>query len=809
MNIDLKFFLEDTTTYLQKIGENFYSKVPYNKNLILLYKGDSFGFKKSEMDLMGVYSLSKSEFLAISDDYHAKRVCDNDLTMEVLNRDLDERIQNELLAILEQIVKPSAVLSNEVLEEAKEYKIKGEEPLFSFHGYKNAEITLENIEVFYTDKDDYAYSIAEQVVQNQEECIRQYQRYVDIMVALTQFSKNIPIDIQIEMAIKEIKMDSHYKNLKAYVIKDRAIQEENVTTRDLQDYPLYAFDKIYWGRKLIFDIRDYDENEINSLRTSAEFHINMLANMDIYRHNKVWDYIDKRMYSNYDFAIAICRYYKREYERIDESFRGNMTFIQNSGVDGFYLLHYTPEDVIMNNKMYFMNLLEKDAESFCYLPEKAPKDIDFICIYIRKKGSSAIYSLPEEVFLYDKVQKAFDEWFLENPTPINQSYYKVSDVKISLLKNRDTKVYALNIPYIAALDDNDLNDETLIIDFLKRLEVLYSSKSIKADDNTFVSIYKNLKDLKTSDTIVQTLMSLCNIGEAAWNVLDDSMKTRDRQREFVEHCSELLYKMDNDIMLEFVYANPKKYLPYMQKRKSYSGYNRKPILKPANFDEDLILDLIKKNGDDLSFLEDLSYSQKSDEKFARKMMNINKKVYRYLDSSLRNNKNFAMDAVTEFSVIPYLPKKTKWSESLFDDKEVMEASLNHTPLDFSDIPQASRQIGAAPLLSSKEFILYAVKLDSSNACYIDPKTGFLEDEDVCYEAVIDDINTVRAFAGKLFRNEEFVYRLCEGLQKKIDILKSREIKEIWYREINEKIMSLVPKKIKGTNTFLAKFPMFA
>ena len=99
----------------------------------------------------------------------------------------------------------------------------------------------------------------------------------------------------------------------------------------------------------------------------------------------------------------------------------------------------------------------------------------------------------------------------------------------------------------------------------------------------------------------------------------------------------------------------------------------------------------------------------------------------------------ASEAVKEFSVIPYLPGKNKWSTSLFDDKEIMEASLKHSPLDFSDIPQSSRQTGPAPLLSSKDFVLYAIKLDSNNARYIDPKTGFLEDEDICYEAVIDEI----------------------------------------------------------------------
>lgn len=809
-NIDLEIFLEDDTIYLQEIGGAFYSKVPYSKDLVLLYTGDGFKLSKSEMDLIGVYSLSKKEFVAMSNDYSCKKVCDNyaSLTIEKLNHDLDKRVQNELLAILEQLVIPSSVLSNSVLEIARDFKMKGEEPIFSFHNYENAEITLKNIEEFYADKDEYAYSIAEQVIQNQKECIQQYQEYVDVMVALSQFSQKIPIDMELEIALKSIMQESNYKNLKVQLLTENGLREESISTNQLKNYPPYALNKVYWGRKLLFDINDYDANKLDTLRTNIQYNIKMIESLnDCHAKTNIFDFVDNRLFADYDFAIYISKKHQTIYGKIDESFRSSMSFIQTCGVDNSYLFKYTPEAVIANCKSYFLNLLKKTPDYYSDFPKSIRDDIDFVCVFIRGKGNSAITKLPEDMFQYDKVQEAFNDWYLETPTPLNLSYYNVSDVKISLLRDYNTKIYALNYSYFEALTEEDLDDESLIMGFLQRIE----DRGEKIIDNNFIKIFQNLKKLKTNDVVIDKMIKLTEVTEACWKILDDTMKTKDRQRIFVQADSKLLCLMDDDIKMEFVYDNPKNYLPYLDKKVLNGSYRGKTFYTPKTtiFDEALILDLMRVKGDDIDFLKCLNYQQLSDEKFGWEMMKINKRAYCYLESGLKNNKKFASEAVKEFSVIPYLPGKNKWSTSLFDDKEIMEASLKHSPLDFSDIPQSSRQTGPAPLLSSKDFVLYAIKLDSNNARYIDPKTGFLEDEDICYEAVIDDIDLIVAFAGKLFRNESFVYRLCEGLEKRVDAIQSREVREIWYTEIKEKLMEAVPKKIKETNAFKAKFPMFA
>lgn len=807
-----KIFLEDKTSNFEKIGDNIYLKVPYNQNLVLLYYVSDFSLKANTMEYIGTYSLDLGEFLSTTSAYTGIEFCDKNDFKQVsdLEADLDERVQNELLAILESLITPNNIISEQAMESAKDFKMKGEEPIFSFHEYEGSKLHLENLEEFFADKDEYAYKIAEEVINGNPKCIEEYQLFVDTMKALTEISQDIPVDLELEMAISNIKQESSYKNLKIQVIKNGCIEEEAIQTSELVNYPLYAFNKIYWGRKLLFDINDYDAMKIDSLRTNREFNLKAVNGVNSFRNEgKVWDYVDERMFSDYEFCKEICKKYPNQYKRIDEAFRISIKFIKDSNVSVSQLFAHTPENIILGNKRYFLDLLIQHPDYFSYFPQNIREDIDFICTYVRGNGKDALHELSEDMFQYDKIQKSFDEWFLDNPTNIMRSWYNPSELKISLLKNFNTKVFALSIGYLTALSDADLNDEALIKGFLKRIK--FANKTSLSADN-FCSFYSALKNLKTNEDIVEQLFELCNIDDACWRVLDDSMKTKERQRKFVGANEKLLCLMDDDIKLEYVYSNPKKYLPLMnaEKKVSYHSGRRHPVYynKPQKVDENLLFDLMKAKGNDLDFLEVLHYEQKSDEILAKKMMKINRQAYKYLDDTLRGKREFAEEAVKEFSVIQYLPTKSVYSKSLFDDRAIMEASLKLEPEDFYFIPQASRKSGPAPLLADKDFVLYAVKLDANNANYIDPKTGLLEDEDICFEAVTNDIDTVGAFAGKLFRNEAFVYQVCEGLEKTINDIQSIDIQNIWYVEAKDKLMAIVPKKIKDTNAFKARFPKF-
>ncbi len=806
-----KIFLEDGTSYFDKIGDYFYLKVPYNQNLILLYMSDKFSLTSNKMEYVGVYSLNMGEFLTMSSSYFCVKICDdNDKDIKDLEADLDHRVQNELVAILESLISPNSVISQEAQNMAKDFKMKGEEPIFSFHEYEGNKLSLENLEEFFLDPDEYAYNIAEKIINDNKQCIEEYQLFADVMKALNLINQSLPIDLELEMAITEIQQETGYKNLKIYVLKDGIIQEEAIQIDELKKYPFYAINKIYWGRKMLFDISNYDLAKVESLRTNREYNLKAVKSAPNSSRGTIWDYVDKRMFSDYDFCMEICEHFSNQYKNIDESFRSNMSFIQNSKVSAYNLFQYTPESTILGNKSYFLNILSDNTDYFCYLPKRVREDLDFICTYISINGKDAIRELPEDAFQYDEVQKAFDDWFLAKPTNLMTSSCYSERLKISFLKNENTKIYALSIPYLKSLTEKELNDKNFIHGFFSRIKVVNTTTMLSADN--FSQIYTSLIDLKADMDILTEMLSFCNVDESCWRVLEDCLKTKDIQRAFVEKHATLISQMDEDIKLEYIYKDPKKYLmlSVAEETKMYWLYGRKQASHTSkkDVDEKLLLDLIKVKGDDLSFLSTLNYNQLNDEKLGMKMMKVNREVYKYLGTSLRGKYEFAVEAVKEFSVIPFLPTKSKHCSSLFDNREIMEKSLKWKSEDFYNIPQASRQTGPAPLLSNKDFVLYAVQLDSYNANYIDPKTGLLEDEDICCEAVVDDINTIGAFSGKLFRNESFVYRICEEMEKKINNLQSDDIKNIWYTEVKSLLISNIPKKIKDTSAFKAKFPNF-
>lgn len=809
----LKVFLEDRTAGFEKIGTKIYTKVPYNQNLVLLYCLDEFSMKENSMDYMGIYSLSTGDFLATSSAYFSVSISDDFKEKEIakIEEELNEKVQNELLAILESLVVPSPAFSDEVINKAKECKLANKNPEFTFNEYEGSELTIENIEDFYTDKDDYAYNIAENIINNDTKCIQRYQKYVDIKKAIEEMDNNMPIDLEIEAAIKPIRNETSYKNLKIQVLTKNGVEDRQIETRFLDDYPLYAIQKVYWGRKLLFDLNDYDATKVDALRTNREYNIKAINGVSGY-HNSLetmWSCIDERMFDDYGFCKEICKKYSHQYDRISERYRRNINFIKDSKVSSSIIFESTPDETIQNNKVYFLDLFKNNP---CYssLSAQMREDIDFVCAYVRTNGKDAIHELNEKFFQNDKVQKAFDDWYLNNPANLNSSWYEPEKVKVSLLKNRDTKIFALNVSYLKSLSKDDLNDKSLIMDFLKRIEFTNKNKHTVESADNFTTIYSTLDVLKTDADILDKMLDICNVDGSCWRVLDASMKTKDIQRRFVEKNENMLSSMDDDIKLEFVYADPKKYLLKMYEPEvKHYNYGRRTFSSTPTpkVDEALLLDLIKVSKD-ISFISDLNHNQISDKKLILKMMAIKPEAYKYLDGYTKDEYDIAKEAVKYFSVIQYLPNKSKHHNSLYNNEEIMKASLKWCPEDFYYIPQASRQTGPAPLLNKKDFILFAVRLDANNANYIDPKTGFLEDEDVCFEAVTGDIDTVGAFAGKLYRNEPFVYRLCAGIMDQINQLQSDELKEVWYKETREVLINVIPKKIKDTADFKAQFPKF-
>ena len=80
------------------------------------------------------------------------------------------------------------------------------------------------------------------------------------------------------------------------------------------------------------------------------------------------------------------------------------------------------------------------------------------------------------------------------------------------------------------------------------------------------------------------------------------------------------------------------------------------------------------------------------------------------------------------------------------------------------------------------------------------KSPFREDKDIAKTAIFGDIEQAVEFSNKLFKDEEFVYSIMDEVYK--------YTYEGHLDDIREYILDRVPKKIKNSKEFIAKYPEF-
>lgn len=803
---EIKVFLEDDSSYLLKLHDEIYQKVPYSDSLIILNYSNDFNLKSSSLAFLGIYSKIRKEFLVVTNSENLKisYILNNPDKKDVpylssLESDLNVRVKNEIITVLNLMIKPTDQFSEVLLEEAKEYILSKREPVFAFESETNS-ITLENLEDFTNDRDDFAYNIAENKINEDYECKVSYKKYVDLLAAINYIKNNTPIDFELENIIRDIADDCKYRNYKVIATKngnDEYILTEQ-SERDLNAFPVYAIKKIIWGRTILFDVENYDKNQIKALRTDIEYNIKYIKQINSYSQIGFLVYLDESLYSNFDF----CKEYVKigySYEKVNLKLKENISFIKEiqKYVNTACLIKETPENVIIANKDYFSTLLFKNVGAVRSIYTSLPKDLqlddNILLKAIALNGIDIIDSLDVSVFNNPKVQTAFDEWFLSNPVYPFLNFYKKCSIPVNMLQNRRTRILALCINGMNMLDDSDLNDESFIMEYLERL------KDCNAiNKNYFSGFYNSLKDLKTDMNVLEKMLEIFTIDYLDWSTLDTLIKQNlDFQKKVVLLNKELLYCMDDSTKEYFLIKDAYKYLPYTTK-KSKNLYSK-------HYDFDLLFDLLKK-GCDSKILEYLSYDQKNDLKIAKKLTDLSIDNYKYLGRTLQNDLDIARKVVKYKSIIPMLPEKSKHWESLWDNEEIIRASLEHSPLDFADIPQASRQTGPAPLLENKDFIMFACELDPGNSMFLSSKSPFIEDKDVAYVTLKQDLSYCNSFAGKLYRDENFVYKICEYWKNQIDT--NLQNKELWLEDIHEKLMPMIPKKIKETKDFKTMFPEF-
>lgn len=806
----IKIFLEDKFSNILERGEGMYQKVQYNDSLTLLNYCDEFKLRECKFEFLGVYSKTLGEIILFSNAYDAKYLIADDNEESIphfgkLVEELNYRVKQEVENILELQVKPVSKFSAELLETASSYVVTKRTPIFDYE-FEELTLSLENIEEYCTDKDDYAYSIAEEAVSSNEECITSYQEYANLKAAMEYVQNDIPINLEIEQKIRNVLMfNSTAKNFKMLLTKNGHDYWTEETERTLLRYPVYAIQKIMWGRSTLLDITEFDQKKLDDLRTDVEYNEKVFSNAAVGERDLVCDYMDKSLFSNYDFVLFYVQK-NGDFERIDEKFRNDITFLKSNKeyIHYYNCLKYVSESVIMANKDYFMDMITRENASSFYKmsPASVKTDEDFVVKCIELRGSEMIEELEEVMFNNPNVQRAFDDWYItngSNPFYNTSYYYEKSKKPINLIQNRRTKILAMTLKDMVNLDKSDLNDKDFIMEYLDRLE------DINRGENVYSEIFlQNLDKLVADKDVVLRTVSVLGANVLCWNEVDDTIQSDfDFQRLCVNMNKEMLYLMDDSVKEEFLIKDACTYLPY---RSSASLGGNKKIFN-RHYDADLLIDLVEKGASPECF-KFLSYEDENNLKIANKLLDLSLDNYEYLGSKAKSDIKIAKRMIKDRSIIPYLPEKTKWNRcELWDNKEIMMESIKHSPLDFGKIPKASRQAGPAPLLEDKEFIMFALEQESYNASYLPAKSLFREDEDVAYLTLTMDISEANNFAKKLYRDEMFVYKLCTNLKEQLD-QKTGNAHDAYLEEIKEYFLCYVPKKITNMEDFKNEFPEF-
>lgn len=803
---DIKVFLEDNTTNILEYKGTIYQKVQYSNDLIILYRTKHLELNYLNLNMVGVFSLHLNNFICLSCEFDNDEIFEvserlntaddlYNLHCVVLQKDLNTLIHRELENILKLQVKTNVNSSKEVKEAAISYFKANSEPTMNFDNY-TINLDFSNLENFALDKEDFAFNCADEIFNKEPDLLKHYQWYKDVSYALEELKNGNHLDLELYEVFNRLSKEPNYKTYNVFLTKDGMTScLESMPIQNILNYPYYAIKKIYWGRKLLFSMDDYNEKKVKELRTNVKFNIEQLESIN---KNSFSDakstflsYVDKSLFQSYDFCCAIVNNVPSSYSLIDKSLKENISFIKQS-LGKVYLgsiVENVSEDFILKNENFFLDLLNKKNEDiYGYFPKNIKEKDSFMLKLISEDGLYALNKIPENMFFHKNIQEAFDDWFKVNPlNPIYQ-FYSYENIKLERLKNPDTILQVLTISNFKNLDKNLVNDISFMKKFLDRISSFKENEQCEFLNN-FHSIYENLEDLKTNKTLIMEFMKLFSLTEFDFRILDESLKNdEDIQRVAIENNAQLLPFVNDNLKEEMVLKDAPAYLPCLGK-------------KP--YDEDLFIKIAKSSinkPSNLKALKNLTYTQEDDEKLAKTLIDINPKTFEYLSYGLKHNRNIAKLVINKgVSIIPMLPNKTKYQKSLFDDKEIMEESIKISPLDFMDIPQTSRSTGPALLLEDRDFVLFAIKLEAYNAKHLPTKSEFREDAEIAKAAILGDMEQAIEFSNKLFKDEDFVYSIMD------------EVYQYTYNgyldDIREYILDRVPKKIKNSKDFIAKYPL--
>lgn len=812
MKTEVRLFLSDPNEMSVKVNDDIFHKVRFDEELDLIYK-ERKGYKISnmQMQIVGVYSKTRNDFIIICDRYNAESLFFNvDDIGNYYETDLVTKITSAIHTEIDNICinlshsSKSIEYWNDIRQKARQHYLNFSYPQFELN--VDFSLTLENLSEYLRDEDEFIFEEAESFFNQNLSLKDRYMEFVDIKNELDKISKNPDTLLLIQKTLKSDVICNSYKKI-SLVLVDKNGNEEKIQGQNVKDvylYPIYAIKEIYWGRKQIFDISNFNAGEVRAFRTSLEYnkeYIDTLYQKKSYDTDEkgiMQKYIPDLMYDIEKFRDILLRKGQSNLRIFPKTYLENKNFIRS--INNLYLsnyVSYVDENYLLNNEDFIFELVENSSNienEYRYLPEIFQTKTKFLKV-LAEKNFERIIDYVNKTNIQDvELRDLIINYYNTNPKAPVARYWS-SDSHLFIVDEEDAILNMTTTNNFKYLPEKYRSSKSFVMKFLNRMVdyMKHNSYDELKRELDFNQIYNYLGiSLKKDTDILMLLIKNSRITTYIYDCLDKSVKTDDFCLLAIEGNIDVLQYATSTVKDRIIKEKPKliSHLRYCKFGGNGSSLLSKQLIQIAT--------LSLTSDEHLRFFSNLTYAENQDAKTLLSCLKINKDIYQKLSTTATMNKTLAEYMSGFCSVLPYLGTKQKFHHnSIYDDKEIMTRCIHHNPRDFMRIPISSRQTGTAPLLEDFDFVKTAVELYSFNINHLDKNSKFRESKEIAKICLLDDITLVDEFSRKTLRDEDFVFEFVrEYTKKKLDI---KALKDVY-------LTNFVNKKTLNSKEFKSEFP---
>jgi hypothetical protein len=342
------------------------------------------------------------------------------------------------------------------------------------------------------------------------------------------------------------------------------------------------------------------------------------------------------------------------------------------------------------------------------------------------------------------------------------------------LKNKNTVLNAACFDNISTASKEVLRDKDFLYKFVQKKK---KSQVISSHDlNKFLLALDD--DIKDEEFILN-IIKYFNVNEDAWNLIpDDTKKSELVQKEFVMKCHGLFLVMDKKLQNMMVLRNPES---------MFSSMNNKVVLE-----NDTIEKIIKNNSNYILYL---SKEQKEDKDFLLRLLKLNPSIYPFIPNEYKVDRDFLRVLLdNKISIIEQCNSFGIEDVFVEANKDLLMEDLKNSPISFRYIIYGKNDNGNPKLIEDKDFMLYAVGLDVSNA-YNLPK-AFYNDNDIAMAVLSKQSTCIDKFPKKIF-TKDFSLKLIKARLDYIDTL-DYDMRVPNAYEMKRNLLPAIPNNVKKT-----------